>query len=79
MGGVKERHFIADVKSLGKGYWEICKYLIDVEDDQIDNGRSILRKKNWMSLSTLFPLMDKDKFEKWDDMDFTKEVTKFTK
>jgi predicted secreted protein len=32
-----------------------------------------------MALSTLFPLMDKEKFEKRDDMDFTKEVTDFTK
>jgi hypothetical protein len=32
-----------------------------------------------MALSALFPLMDKEKFEKGDDMDFTKEVTHFTK
>ena len=46
MGGVKERHFIANVKQSGKCQWEIYKDLIDAKDDRTDNGRSALRKKN---------------------------------
>ena len=80
MGGVKAWHFIVDVNPSRKGQWEIYKDLIDAEDDQIDNGIYALRKtKVRMALSVLFPLMDKEKFEKGDDMDFTKEVTHFTK
>ena len=79
MGGVKARHFITDVKPSGKGQWEIYKDLIDAEDDRIDNGIFAVRKRKfWMALSTLFSLMDKDKFEKGDGMAFTTAVTLFT-
>lgn len=47
MGGVKERHFIADVKPSGKGQWKIYKDLIDAEDDRTNNGRFALRKKKF--------------------------------
>jgi hypothetical protein len=32
-----------------------------------------------MALYALFPSMEKEKFEKGDDLDFTKEITRFTK
>jgi hypothetical protein len=77
MSGVKEHHFLE--KKCGHGCLGFYEDLIDVEDDRIGGGceSSIKKKHAWRSFSSLFLLMDKEKFIEGDAIAFQKVVTNF--
>jgi hypothetical protein len=77
MLGVKARHFLE--KECGHGCLRFYEELIDAKDDRTSGGRESYRKNkcSWRSLSSLFVLMDKEKFIEGDTTTFQKVVTDF--
>ena len=79
ISGVKARRFLEN--KCGHGCWGLYEQLIDAEDDRTSGGRESSRKKKcaWRSLSSLFLLMEKDKFMDGDAIAFQEVVTDFIK
>jgi hypothetical protein len=77
MSGVKAHHFLEN--KCGHGCLGFYEDLIDAEDDRTSGGHESARKKKhaWRSLSSLFMLMDKEKFIEGDATTFQKVVTDF--
>jgi hypothetical protein len=77
ISGVKARHFLEN--KCGRIFFGFYEDLIDAEDDHTNGGRESTRKKKraWRSLSSLFLLMDKEKFIEGDATTFQKDVTDF--
>jgi hypothetical protein len=75
--GIKAHHFLE--KKWGHRCLGFYEDLIDEKDDHTSGGCELSRKKKhaWRSLSSLFLLMDKEKFIEGDETTFQKAITDF--